>query len=277
MLMRAIRDVSVINYNGFIVLIAGIVFALLVLALLPIEFWPVLLVLALVVTGFKIIRPNEAKVLTFFGEYIGTIKRHGLVWTVPLSTSNRVSLRIVNFNTEKLKVNDLKGNPIEVGAVVVWRVSDAAQATFNVDAYTQFVANQSETAIRGIAATYPYDSEHEPSLRGNVETIGAELREHLQAKLAVAGITVEEVRLSHLAYAPEIASSMLKRQQAEAVLLARKFLIENALTIVDDVLTHFVAKGNIDVSNDKKVELINNLLVTLTSDREASPVVNIGS
>ncbi len=275
--MRSVSDRPTFILNGFVFIAVIVLFMSLVLLLLPIDLWAVLFILPILATGLRIVRPNESKVLTFFGHYIGTIKKNGLYWTVPLSTSTRISLRLINFNTDKLKVNDLTGNPIEVGAVVVWRVKDAAQAAFNVDDYQEFVANQSDMTIRGIVASYPYDSVEGASLRGNPDHIAAELRGHLQAKLSLAGIVVEDVRLSHLAYAPEIAASMLKRQQAEAVLLARKYLIENAVNIVDDVLKYFVEDGKIDATNDKKMELVSNLLVSLTSDKDATPVVNVGS
>ncbi|MBX7146939.1 MAG: hypothetical protein K1X44_06495 [Alphaproteobacteria bacterium] len=166
---------------------------------------------------------------------------------------------------------------MEIGAVVVWRVNDAAKASFNVDDYKEFVGNQSESAVRAIAARYPYDSDKETSLRGNAEEITNKLLEELNHKLSTSGIIIEDVKLSHLAYASEIATSMLRKQQAEAVLQARKYLVENALTIVDNVLVHFEKDNKLNIDPGKKLEIINNLLVILTSDKEANPVINVGS
>lgn len=275
--MKSIEDRPAFKINGF--------FTLLIMVLsVPISFIfigeiftiAIAITIFICLTGFTIVAPNEAKVITFFGKYIGTIKDSGFQWTIPLSAGQTVTLKIINFNTKELKVNDLKGNPIEVGAVVVWRVKDAAQAAFNVDYYKEFVANQSESAVRAITAKYPYDSEHGESLRGSAGEIAEKLAEELQSKMAIAGVNIEEVKLTHLAYSPEIAASMLKRQQAEAVLQARKYLVENALSIVDTVMIHMQNKGINSISDDKKAEVINNLLVTLTSDQDASPVISVG-
>ena len=229
----------------------------------------------LLATGFTIIQPNEARVLTFFGRYMGTLRQSGFLYTIPFSLKAKVPLKLINFVTDHLKVNDRNGNPIEIGAVVVWRVADAAQATFNVDDYKVFVANQSDIAIRTLAAHYPYDFETETSLRGNIDEIAGKLQEALQAKLAVAGITIEETRLTHLAYAAEIAMAMLKRQQAVAIFQARRYMVENALAIIYEVIVHFDAKEGMSISDDKKAELINSLLIVMTSDKELSPVINL--
>jgi hypothetical protein len=202
----------------------------------------------LVWSGLTIVSPNEAKVLTFFGSYVGTVKDNGLILSWP----------------------------VEIGAVVVWRVADAAQAVFNIDDYKAFVWNQSDIAIRTIAATYPYDSDERHSLRGNIEEVAAKLQTTLQEKLSVAGIVIEETKLSHLAYASEVAAAMLKRQQAVAVLQARRYMVENTLAIIDEVLAHFDKDGRAAISPDKKADLINSLLVTMTSDKESSPVINLG-
>lgn len=206
---------------------------------------------------------------------MGTMNNSGFRFTIPFSTSILVPLKIINFNTEKLKVNDLNGNPVEVGAVVAWRVRDAAQSCFNVDNHKTFIFNQSESTVRTIAAKYPYDSEKQPSLRGNADEITKELKAELHKKLELAGIEVEEVKLSHLAYAPEIASSMLKRRQAVAVLQARKYLIENAAVIVEGVMENFITRGGMKLSDDKKAEIMSNILVTLISDKEVTPVIDI--
>ena len=236
----------------------------------------VIISVLIVLSGFTIINPNEARVLTFFGRYMGTVTMNGLVWTVPFTQKQKVSLRFINFTSPKLKVNDSNGNPIEIGSVIVWRVENAAKAIFTVDAYQEFISNQSEIVIRSIAAQYPYDAEGEISLRGSTGEITEKLINELQEKLQIAGILIKDAKISHLAYSPEIAVAMLRRQQAEAVLFARRRLVEGALGIVDDVLEHY-KKQDINLSDEHRIELINNLLVTLTSDREANPIVNVGT
>lgn len=278
--MQSIQDRPAPYLNGFIV--AAIMVAAAVAAALasgtavPLFLIPVAIVIFLLLSGFTVIQPNEAKVITFFGSYIGTIKHSGFIYTVPFSMKNRVPLRIVNFVTDHLKVNDRNGNPVEIGAVVVWRVADAAQASLNIDDYKTFVANQSDIAIRALAAHYPYDSEDEISLRGNIDDIALMLQNALQDKLSVAGIVIIETKLSHLAYASEVAAAMLKRQQAVAIFQARRYMVENALAIIDDVMSHFETKSDVKFSDDKKAELINSLLIVMTSDKEANPVLSIG-
>ena len=273
--MQTINDRDAFAINGFPLLLGWIV-VLVVAALiwLPLAV-PVAVIFVLVATGFTIIQPNEARVVTFFGRYIGTLRQNGLLYTIPFSAKKRVPVKLINFVTDLLKVNDQNGNPIEIGAVVVWRVADAAQATFNVDDYKVFVANQSDIAIRALAAHYPYDSETETSLRGNIDEIAEKLQQALQAKLAVAGIMIEETRLTHLAYASGVAMAMLKRQQAVAIFQARRYMVENALAIIDEVIQHFDAKEGMTISDDKKAELINSLLIVMTSDKESSPVINL--
>ena len=273
--MQAVTDRDAFATSGFPVLFVLIV-AIGVAALLwPPLTIPVAVIGLFVATGFTIVQPNEARVVTFFGRYMGTVRQNGFVYTIPFSSKHRVPLKLINFVTDHLKVNDRNGNPIEIGAVVVWRVADAAQASFNVDDYKVFVANQSDIAIRALAAHYPYDSETETSLRGNIDEIAEKLQQALQAKLAVAGITIEETRLTHLAYAAEIAMAMLKRQQAVAIFQARRYMVENALAIIDEVIQHFDAKEGMEISDDKKAELINSLLIVMTSDKESSPVINL--
>ena len=187
-----------------------------------------------ILPGFVILPPNESMVLVFFGRYLGTVKSPGFHWIIPFTSRDRVSLRVVNLNTKTLKVNDARGNPIEIGAVIVWHVGDSAKAVLNVQDYHDFVSVQSETAVRALAVRYPYDSdEGEISLRANPDILADDLQKELQQRLEVAGITVMETRLSHLAYSPEIASAMLRRQQAEAVVRARRIITENAVDIVD--------------------------------------------
>jgi regulator of protease activity HflC (stomatin/prohibitin superfamily) len=221
--MQTIKDSQAFHVAGFPLLFVWVV----AVGGLALFFWPLAVPIAVIgvilLSGFTIIQPNEARVVTFFGRYMGTLRDSGFLYTIPFSLKTRVPLKLVNFVTDHLKVNDRNGNPIEIGAVVVWRVTDAAQATFNVDDYKTFVSNQSDIAIRALAAHYPYDSETETSLRGNIDEIAHQLQETLQAKLAIAGIHIEETRLSHLAYAQEIAGAMLKRQQAVAIFQARRY------------------------------------------------------
>ena len=278
--MEDIIDKPALSVNGFIVFGAMIVLSLVIIgvggengAVGTVPF--VIISVLIVLSGFTIINPNEARVLTFFGRYMGTVTMNGLVWTVPVTQKQKVSLRFINFTSPKLKVNDSNGNPIEIGSVIVWRVENAAKAIFTVDAYQEFISNQSEIVIRSIAAQYPYDAEGEISLRGSTGEITEKLINELQEKLQIAGILIKDAKISHLAYSPEIAVAMLRRQQAEAVLFARRRLVEGALGIVDDVLEHY-KKQHINLSDEHRIELINNLLVTLTSDREANPIVNVG-
>ena len=274
--MQTIKDSQAFHVAGFPLLFLWIV----AIGGLALFFWPLAVPIAVIgvilLSGLTIIQPNEARVITFFGRYMGTLRESGFLYTIPFSLKTRVPLKLVNFVTDHLKVNDRNGNPIEIGAVVVWRVTDAAQATFNVDDYKTFVSNQSDIAIRALAAHYPYDSESETSLRGNIDEIAHQLQETLQAKLAIAGIHIEETRLSHLAYAQEIAGAMLKRQQAVAIFQARRYMVENALAIIDEVMAHFDRKGDVAISNDKKADLINSLLVVMTSEKESNPVINVG-
>jgi regulator of protease activity HflC (stomatin/prohibitin superfamily) len=273
--MQTINDRDAWAIGGFPVLFGWIVLIIVGALIVP-PLGVVIIVLGiLLATGFTIIPPNEAKVITFFGRYKGTLRQSGFLYTMPFSSKRRVPLKLVNFVTDRLKVNDRNGNPIEIGAVVVWHVTDAAQACFNVDDYRTFVANQSDIAVRTLAAHYPYDSETETSLRGNIDEVAQKLQEVLQGKLAVAGIVVAETRLSHLAYAAEIAVAMLKRQQAVAIFQARQYMVQNALAIIDDVMRHFDAKEGLNFSDDKKAELINSLLIVMTSDKESSPVLNL--
>ncbi len=274
--MQQIKDKPAPYSNGFVWLLLLIATFLLLLTAIKPVFVPLMAIIGFSFTGFTIVSPNESKVVTFFGKYIGTIKENGFLFTVPFTIRKNVSLKITNFITDHLKVNDLNGNPIEIGAIVVWRVIDSAQASLNINDYRSFIANQSDIAIRHLAAHYPYDSEKETSLRGNIDEVAAKLKDVLQEKLAVAGIIIEDIKLSHLAYAPEIASAMLRRQQAVAIFQARQYMVENALAIIDEVMAHFQKKNDVKISDDKKAELINSLLIVMTSDKESSPVLNIG-
>ncbi len=274
--MQTVSDRAAWSVGGFALLILWLV----LMGLGALFFWPIIIPIVIVgvlfASGFTIIQPNDSRVVTFFGRYIGTLRESGFLYTVPFTSKTKVPLKLVNFVTDHLKVNDRNGNPIEIGAVVVWRVTDAAQATFNVDDYKTFVGNQSDIAIRALAAHYPYDSESETSLRGNIDEVAHQLQETLQAKLAVAGIHIEETRLTHLAYASEIAGAMLKRQQAVAIFQARRYMVENALAIIDEVMAHFDKTKGMTISDDKKADLINSLLVVMTSEKESNPVINVG-
>lgn len=238
-----------------------------------------ILIGAVLASGITIIQPNQAKVVTFFGRYVGSIREAGLFMTIPLTVRTNVSLRVRNFNSNKLKVNDVVGNPIEIAAVVVFKVVDSAKAIFDVDHYEEFVEIQSETAIRHVAGKYPYDNfeEDEVTLRGNAEEVSAELQRNLQERLNVAGVEVLEARLTHLAYSTEIASAMLQRQQAAAILTARKKIVEGAVSMAQMAVETLETDGVLQLDEERKVNMVNNLLVAIISDRGAQPVLNTGS
>jgi len=236
--------------------------------------------LALVcLAGFYMVAPNEGRVLQLFGQYVGTDRALGLRWANPFYSKQRVSLRIRNFESGQLKVNDSAGNPIEIAAVVVWRVVDTAEAVFEVDDYEDYVAIQSEAAIRNMATSYPYDDHEGESitLRGSANEIGDILKAEVQDRLGKAGVEVLEARISHLAYAPEIASAMLQRQQASAIVAARSKIVEGAVSMVEAALAQLTERQIIDLDAQSKASMVNNLLVILCSDRAAQPVVNSGT
>jgi len=246
------------------------------------RFWYAIIVLvvaSLLWSGFFVVQPNTARVIVFFGRYVGSVRQSGFWWTNPFTQKPLVSLRIHNFNSEKLKVNDALGNPIEIAAVVVWRVVDSAKALLDVENYQEFVATQSETAIRTLATRYPYDShrEGEESLRGNPDDIARELKNEVQARLEVAGVEVLEARISHLAYAPEIAQAMLRRQQAEAIIAARQRIVEGAVGMVEMALQQLSEHNVVELDEERKAAMVNNLLVALVSESEATPVINTGT
>jgi len=229
--------------------------------------------------GLTIINPNEAKVVQLFGVYKGSIKEQGFWWVNPLTTRRTVSLRVRNFESSKLKVNDHDGNPIEIAAVVVWRVVETAEAMFHVDDYEHFVHVQSEAAVRNLATSYPYDAHEEGqlSLRMSAGEIAHRLREEIQERLAKAGVEVIEARISHLAYAPEIANAMLRRQQASAIIAARQKIVEGAVGMVEMALDLLSSKQVVQLDEERKAAMVSNLLVVLCSDRDAQPVVNTGT
>jgi regulator of protease activity HflC (stomatin/prohibitin superfamily) len=229
--------------------------------------------------GFYMINPNEAAAIQLFGAYKGTDRNAGLRWVLPWLTRRKIAVRANNIISETIKVNDARGNPIEMAAQVVWRVTDTAQALFDVDDYREFVTAQIEAAVRAIGSRYPYDDlEHrEVTLRGNHEEISAELRLVLIERLSVAGITVDECGLTHLAYAPEVAGAMLRRQQAEAVIAARRKLVEGAVTMVEMALTQLGEKQVVQLDDERRAAMVSNLMVVLCGERETQPVVNAGS
>jgi len=238
------------------------------------------LVGALFLVGHFTLQPNQARVLILFGAYHGTVKRSGFHWANPFyAKGTKVSLRAHNFSTEKLKVNDKRGNPIEIAAVVVWRVRNTAQAVFDVEDYEEYVDVQSEAAVRHIASIYAYDrgEEHEPTLRESADEVAAALKKELQARLAIAGVVVEEARLTHLAYAPEIAQAMLRRQQAEAVIAARQKIVHGAVSMVEMALNELAAKKVVQLDDERRAAMVSNLLVVLCAEAEVTPVVNTGT
>jgi regulator of protease activity HflC (stomatin/prohibitin superfamily) len=232
-----------------------------------------------ILTGFYMINPNEAAAIQLFGAYKGTDRNEGLRWVLPWLGKTKIAVRANNVISQTIKVNDARGNPIEMAAQVVWRVTDTAQALFDVDDYREFVTAQMEAAVRAIGSRYPYDDiEHlEVTLRGNHEEVGVELRAALIERLSVAGITVDECGLTHLAYAPEIAGAMLRRQQAEAVISARKKLVEGAVTMVEMALTQLSEKNVVHLDDERKAAMVSNLMVVLCGERDTQPVVNAGS
>jgi hypothetical protein len=238
-----------------------------------------LLFCGLLLLGLFVVNPNEGKVLQLFGQYVGTSKVPGLRFANPLYAKKRISLRVRNFESAKLKVNDLDGNPIEIAAVVVWKVVDTAEAVFEVDNYENYVHVQSEAALRNMATSYPYDAHEESqmSLRGNTAAIADHLRKEIQDRLARAGVDVVEARISHLAYAPEIAAAMLQRQQAGAIIAARQRIVEGAVGMVEMALDMLSAKNVVALDEERKAAMVSNLLVVLCGERNTQPIVNAGT
>ncbi len=277
------RERPASTHNGFFALAV----LLLALILAPLAFLSgkiiagVIAVLAiiLIVPGFYMVQPNQAVAILLFGAYRGTDRINGLRWVWPWMTRNKVSVRSNNLISDSIKVNDLRGNPIEMAAQVVWRVEDTAQALFDVHDYRAFVIAQIEAAVRSIGARYPYDDfEHqEITLRGHHEEVGSELREALMARLSVAGITVDECGFTHLAYSPEIAGAMLRRQQAEAIVAARKTLVEGAVGMVEMALNLLSAKDVVHLDDERRAAMVSNLMVVLCGDQSAQPVLNAGT
>ena len=238
------------------------------------------LLIALPLFGsFTIVVPGETSVRQFLGRYIGTVRHTGLVLVPPLTTGKRVSIKVHNFETNELKVNDLDGNPVNIAAIVVWQVADTARAVFAVEAYWEFIKAQAESALRHVATTHPYDEPGpgETSLRGGTDVVSAELAAEVAARVALAGLEIVEVRISSLAYAPEIAQAMLQRQQAGAVIAAREQIVEGAVTMVDQALKRLEADDIVTMDEERRAQMVSNLLVVLCSDQRTQPVVNTGS
>lgn len=232
------------------------------------------------ISALTIVNPGETKVVQFFGKYIGTIRRTGFAMTVPLTDRKKVSVRVSNFETNDLKVNDLDGNPVNIAGIIVWQVADTAKSVFAVENHAEFVAVQSEAALRHVASSHPYDHTSDPdstTLRGSTEQISQELAEEVAARIAIAGLEVIEARISTLAYAPEIAQAMLQRQQASAVIAAREKIVEGAVSMVENALEQLDVKGIVNLDDERKAAMVSNLLVVLCSESRTSPVINAGS
>lgn len=285
------KEKAAFHVNGYLGLLGAIIIGLISLWLIFIGFTrnlPVVLSIGIILflivilfsTSLTIIQPNEAKVLTFFGNYIGTIRDAGLFMTVPFTNKETVSLRVCNFNSQILKVNDSKGNPVEIAAVIVYKVVDTAKALFSVDDYEQFVQIQSESAVRHVASEYPYDSFEDQdaiTLRGNPTEVSERLTAELQERLNVAGVKIIETRLTHLAYATEIASAMLQKQQSSAILSARKIIVEGAVSITEEAIERLSREANLDLTDEQRLQIINNIMVAIISERGTQPVINTGT
>lgn len=285
------KEKAAFHVNGYLGLLGAIIIGLISLWLMFVGFtrnFPVILTIGIILflivilfsTSLTIIQPNEAKVLTFFGNYIGTIRDAGLFMTVPFTNKETVSLRVCNFNSQILKVNDSKGNPVEIAAVIVYKVVDTAKALFSVDDYEQFVQIQSESAVRHVASEYPYDSFEDQdaiTLRGNPTEVSERLTAELQERLNVAGVKIIETRLTHLAYATEIASAMLQKQQSSAILSARKIIVEGAVSIAEEAIERLSKEANLDLTDEQRLQIINNIMVAIISERGTQPVINTGT
>ncbi len=282
-----------VSGSGFVYIAMGLAAVLAAIALLlgrpsPLSvavFVPGLLAAGWCFAGLYTLQPNQAALLTLFGSYRGTDRNEGLRWANPFYVKKKVSVRARNFNSEKLKVNDLRGNPIEIAAAIVWRVDDTAQATFDVDNFETYVLTQAESAVRHLALSYAYDNLDEPNatgarevtLRSGTEEVAMALRRELQARFALSGIVVVDAKLTHLAYAPEIAGTMLRRQQAEAIIAARTKIVQGAVGMVELALNGLAERGLLQLDDERKAAMVSNLLVVLCSDHDATPVVNAGT
>ena len=268
----------------FFVVLCGLVYALISSAAEGSVVWIVALSIAILLDvllfmGLFVVNPNEGRVLQLFGDYVGTVKKPGLRWASPLYTKRRISQRVRNFESARLKVNDRDGNPIEIAAVAVWRVVDTAEAVFHVDDYQNFVKVQTEAAVRNLATSYTYDAhlEGDMSLRGNTAEVAEHMKKEIQERLATAGVEVIEARISHLAYAPEIAQAMLQRQQAGAIIAARQRIVEGAEGMVEMALDLLSKREILEFDNERKAAMVSNLLVVLCGERATQPVINAGT
>ena len=241
--------------------------------------WPPLVLSVLIITSLVIVTPGQTSVVQFFGRYAGTVRRPGFWWVLPLTVRRRVSVRVRNFETNHLKVNDADGNPVEIAAIVVWQVADTAKSTYAVDSYQNFVSMQSESALRHVATSHPYDDTTGTgtSLRGSTDEVADGLARELAQRVSIAGVEIVEARISHLAYAPEIAQAMLRRQQANAVVSARSRIVEGAVGMVELALARLTENGVVTLDEERTAAMVSNLMVVLCGDQPASPVVNTGS
>ncbi len=279
------KETAAWKMNGFLAVLLAVVmlavgaYAMTLASFLPVVGGVLLVAAFLVLSSITVVQPNQATVLTFFGEYKGTVREDGFWMVLPFAVRQKMSLRVRNFNSAKLKVNDIEGNPIEIAAVIVFKVVETAKASFEVDKYEQFVEIQSETALRHVASKYPYDNftEDGMSLRGNSDEVSAELARELQSRLSVAGVDVLEARLTHLAYSTEIAGAMLQRQQASAIIAARQKIVEGAVGMVKDALEMLERDSGVALDPERRAAMANNLMVAIVSDRSAQPVINTGS
>lgn len=271
--------------NGYVMLLVLIALVISLIAGIAItknpEFLLMIPILILILRGFFIVNPNGSKVLVLFGAYKGTVRENGFFWANPFYTRRRISLRARNFDSERVKVNDKIGNPIMINVILVWQVDDTYKSAFDVDNYEEFVRVQTDAAVRKLAGSYPYDNfddeRAELTLRSGMDEVNEALENEVTERLAIAGIRVMEARIGYLAYAPEIASAMLKRQQAVAIVAARKKIVEGAVGMVEDALKQLSDDGIIDFDDDKKASMVSNLMVVLCGDKEAIPVVNTGT
>ncbi len=283
-----IEEKQASSFNGYMAIVVLLVLQLMTVA--GVQFAPVFLKIVLGIAGlivficwfgFYMVHPNQARVMQLFGSYAGSDRQPGLRWANPLYMKARVSLRVRNFESGTLKVNDSAGNPIDIAAVVVWKVVDSAEALFEVDDYENYVTIQSEAAVRNLATTHPYDSHDDDGtgfcLRGNPDEVADLLKTEVQNRLSKAGVEVVETRISHLAYAPEIASAMLQRQQASAIVAARNKIVEGAVGMVELALHNLASKGVVELDEERKAAMVSNLLVVLCGEHQVSPVVNTGS
>lgn len=268
LLLLTIADIALLVISG--------IFGMVSMIILTAVMFPILFFLMF---GLFVVNPNEARVLQFFGRYVGTVRDSGLRWQNPFYSKRRISIRVRNFETERSKVNDANGNPVEIAAVVVWRVVDTAEACFQVDDFVNFMHVQSEAAVRSMATQYPYDSRDETivSLRGDTKVVTDQLKSEIQGRLNQAGLEVLEARITHLAYAPEIASAMLQRQQAGAIVEAREKIVEGAVTMVQMALNDLAERGVVELDEERKASMVSNLLVVLCADKSTQPIVNTSS